>query len=370
MEHPVSITAAAAAGTPPIEAAVSRGLAPFGRLCLWAAWGWMIIAPRGDGPRAADVVHASVANSPQPPSRRVSQAGGIDRSRSDVRPCGHVHPVGGHRCNGQCQGGGCPANCPVRPGSFGFYGTQWRAWPTQGAAETTGLSDATPVSPPKSEVPKLSEESLRQSPTGAEEPARPAGDDAGAGGAAGDANVEERPRELVPPPADVRPEAARDEAGERPDAGGRRPDAVPPLEPPEEEAAPKPPNAKEPAVPAVPDAGDENRKKDDDNLFDEARRGLRRQEILAVLQRRAARPVQARFESPAASAEIGGVRLTSHPDTIVGRPAAEARESADAASPSLHGSEQGTVFPASNSLPRGLRGNVVNGIRNPLRGSP
>ena len=273
MEHPVSITAAAAAGTPPIEAAVSRGLAPFGRLCLWAAWGWMIIAPRGDGPRAADVVHASVANSPQPPSRRVSQAGGIDRSRSDVRPCGHVHPVGGHRCNGQCQGGGCPANCPVRPGSFGFYGTQWRAWPTQGAAVTTGLSDATPVSPPKSEVPKLSEESLRQSPTGAEEPARPAGDDAGAGGAAGDANVEERPRELVPPPADVRPEAARDEAGERPDAGGRRPDAVPPLEPPEEEAAPKPPNAKEPAVPAVPDAGDENRKKDDDNLFDEARRG-------------------------------------------------------------------------------------------------
>jgi len=176
MEHPVSITLAATAGTSPIEAAVSRGLAPFGRLCLWAAWGWMIIVPRGDGPRAADVVH---------------------------------------RCNGQCQGGGCPANCPVRPGSFGFYGTQWRAWPTQGAAETTGLADATPVSPPKSEVPKVSEESLRQSPTGAEETARPAGD------GAGDADVKERRRELVPPPADVRPEAASDEAGERPDAERR-----------------------------------------------------------------------------------------------------------------------------------------------------
>jgi hypothetical protein len=51
----------------------------------------------------------------------------------------------------------------VRPEVFGFYGTQWRKWPGSAAVRTSFQEEATPVRPPRAEVPKATEESL-QSP--------------------------------------------------------------------------------------------------------------------------------------------------------------------------------------------------------------
>lgn len=50
-------------------------------------------------------------------------------------------------------------SCPVRPGQFGYYGTQWRRWPAQGVVPASAVEAATPVAPPKSAVPDAEEES-------------------------------------------------------------------------------------------------------------------------------------------------------------------------------------------------------------------
>ena len=49
--------------------------------------------------------------------------------------------------------------CPVRPSTFGFYGTQWRRWPGQGVVPASAEDAATPMPPPKSAVPGPDEES-------------------------------------------------------------------------------------------------------------------------------------------------------------------------------------------------------------------
>jgi len=49
----------------------------------------------------------------------------------------------------------------VRPEVFGFYGTQWRKWPESAAVRTSFQEEATPARPPRAEVPKAAEESLR-----------------------------------------------------------------------------------------------------------------------------------------------------------------------------------------------------------------
>lgn len=69
-----------------------------------------------------------------------------------------VEPAGLHNA---CQHGLCPAHCPVRPEVFGFYGTQWRKWPGSAAVRTSFQEEATPARPPRAEVPKAAEESLR-----------------------------------------------------------------------------------------------------------------------------------------------------------------------------------------------------------------
>jgi hypothetical protein len=53
----------------------------------------------------------------------------------------------------------CVPSCPVRPGQFGYYGTQWRRWPGQGVIQASAAEAATPVKPPKSAVPGAEEES-------------------------------------------------------------------------------------------------------------------------------------------------------------------------------------------------------------------
>jgi hypothetical protein len=71
---------------------------------------------------------------------------------------------GHHQGHAQCQHGLCPAHCPVRPDVFGFYGTKWRKWPGDGVVQASNNEAATPVRPPRAEVPGVEEESLPPDP--------------------------------------------------------------------------------------------------------------------------------------------------------------------------------------------------------------
>lgn len=90
----------------------------------------------------------------------VMQAGGVCRGCRDplCRACGSRHH------HAACRDGKCHAHCPVRPQEFGFYGTQWRRWPTQGVVPTAGIQEATPTLPPRSAVPGADEESRGPGP--------------------------------------------------------------------------------------------------------------------------------------------------------------------------------------------------------------
>lgn len=72
-----------------------------------------------------------------------------------VRHAGWQHH--GHASG--CRDGLCVPACPVRPGQFGYYGTQWRRWPGQGIVQVSATEAATPVAPPKSAIPSADQES-------------------------------------------------------------------------------------------------------------------------------------------------------------------------------------------------------------------
>ena len=69
----------------------------------------------------------------------VQPAGGACRQ---CGPAGCKH--GHHR---DCRDGACVPYCPVRPGTFGFYGTQWRRWPGAGVVTVSNEQAATPSKP-------------------------------------------------------------------------------------------------------------------------------------------------------------------------------------------------------------------------------
>jgi len=52
----------------------------------------------------------------------------------------------------------------VRPDVFGFYGTKWRKWPGAGVVQASNNEAATPVRPPRAEVPAVEEESFKSNP--------------------------------------------------------------------------------------------------------------------------------------------------------------------------------------------------------------
>lgn len=175
--------------------------------------------------------------------------------------CAHGH-CGHAGCrHGSCGVPGCPAHCPVRPASFGFYGTQWRTWPGQQVAQAAHVEPAAPVMPPKSEVPSADEESPVP---GFDMPA--------------------------PEPDGTQTEPA-DELPTEPALPEPAPTAVPPAEqraPGEPAPLPTPearPQTEKPAVPA------------DDNLFDEAALRRRSQERLAVLRQAAAHQERLRHDA-------------------------------------------------------------------------
>jgi hypothetical protein len=98
---------------------------------------------------------------PSPPSRRaprgaaaVALAAALALGVAPPASAGDRH----HRC-----GPGCQPNCPVRPGHFGFYETQWRRWPGTAPADAGPPAAGTPAAPPRSVVPGADEESPRRS---------------------------------------------------------------------------------------------------------------------------------------------------------------------------------------------------------------
>ena len=189
--------------------------------------------------------------------------------------------------------------------------------------------------------------------------------------------TEERSSEPAPLPPATLPGAAEEEnaggAAARQADDRKRAEGMPDRPLPPEQDAPEPPAAKEPAA-RGPDGeqkadGDDAKadgkksEKDADNLFDEARRGLRRQEVLAVLQQRAAERSRARLISAvrpdAGWGEGDGVRLASAPLAAGDSAHAEGRPST--------GSPAGTLSPARVAAPRGLRKIEAAGNGNPLR---
>lgn len=202
------------------------------RILLGCVVAWATAWLLGGGVTAAD----------QPGTRAVANAA---RPKTIVDHA--VTPAGGHTCRhcggagcrmhhghlAACRDGLCAPHCPVRPGQHGFYGTQWRRWPGQGVVQVSAEEEATPVPPPRSQVPAADEESPRNPDAGPEDP---------------------RP---VPEPADaLQPDAAlpADPLPEEPVAPARPAPAarLPAVEPP----LPPTPPGEPPLVPGTRDGAD------------------------------------------------------------------------------------------------------------------
>ena len=193
---------------------------------------------------------------PRPPHHAASSAVFVEPlpAGRHERPHQHRPSHACAACRGDCRGGACPAQCPVRPDEFGFYETQWRTWPGTGGVRQVNLEAVTPVSPPRSEVPPVDQESRALPPAEAEPSA--------------DAVLPlPQPVPDRQPPREPRPPAAPEE-----------PDAPQKPEPPEPRAPEK--RAPEKDAPAAP-------KEEEENLFEEATRRLPRAELLAVIRARA-----------------------------------------------------------------------------------
>jgi hypothetical protein len=298
----------------------------------------------------------------RPRLRQVVQAGGAGGVVADVQRCGFAHHAGNQQCNDHCRDGGCPAHCPVRPQTFGFYGTQWRPWPTQQAEETRDVRAATPVPPRKSAVPGIDEESLKSAEEGVPATEPPV------------------PDFFSAPAPEARPNAARADGGR--EAESDVPGELPPLEPTPSgrsegataEAVPEQPTPAPPTedrtksdekTDAQPDEKTDAQpdEKPDENIFDEAGRSRRRNELFAVLQHRAVRESAARVDASESTIE-----LTSHPQTVGAGSSGGRLSPALGTAPLQRTPEQGgdDVRP----LHRGLRGVVPAGAAgNPLRGN-
>lgn len=242
--------------------------------------------------------------------------------------CAHGH-CGHAGCrHGSCGVPGCPAHCPVRPASFGFYGTQWRTWPGQEVVQAAHVEPAAPVMPPKSEVPTADEESPVQ---GFELPAP---------------EPEGTPEQ---PSSDMPPEPARTESV--------------PAEPAPLPAPKSRPKAGKPAVPA------------EDNLFDEAALRRRSQERLAVLRQEAVHQERLRTEALRQQAQrlvrlpsATGTSLNAAPSAGAVLPVDRLVGAAPLPVPELEQEGRPTLKQALHAEPeaRGLR----DAVRKPLPGNP
>lgn len=172
------------------------------------------------------------------------------------RPC---HPSHGH--DRGCRDGVCVPSCPVRPVTFGFYGTQWRRWPGQGVVPASYDTAATPAVPPRSAPPTADQESPRVK----------AGDSGGS-----PTDIPSRPRSRAGGPAEL-PEPSAPEPSEV------VPDVVNPPRAPEPAPLPESPPAARPRGPSAPDAKPAPKPAvEEENLFDEAAVQVRRRILAAA----------------------------------------------------------------------------------------
>ena len=229
--------------------------------------------------------------------------------------CGHA----GCR-QGECDVPGCPAHCPVRPASFGFYGTQWRTWPgQQQVIQAAHTEPAAPVMPPKSEVPTADEES----PVPGFEPPAPSAEDFSS----------EPPEPTLLEPAN-------------PESTPRTPMPADPVPLPEPGTAP---GSVKPGRPA------------EDNLFDEATLRRRSQERLAMLGQAAARQERVRLEALRQQAQRLVRPAAAGSSAAAIRPPVAAGPIADREPPSLRQAVH------AEPEPRGLRAARTPPQGNPLR---
>lgn len=219
----------------------------------------------------------------KPPARERQSGGGCQNEHCAAGKQHHRHA---DRCEGRCANGncgkpGCPAQCPVRPDRFGFYGTQWRVWPGQGVVQASFTDAATPVRPPKSEIPDVAEESPRSAPELLTE------QESGEEESREEESRQERPAAEPLPPAKAPAPPAQQPAQQQ----GSEPLESPFADEPAAEPDVKKPADKKPALekPAAPAA--------EENLFDEASHRRRRHELLASLQQSAMRSELARQEA-------------------------------------------------------------------------
>lgn len=133
------------------------------RLTLLLGAAAATLCPPAEAGDLSGVASRAAARRPTPPAvtfdPAVVPAGGagccsVNNGHGQVRQAGFHH---GHAAG--CRDGMCVPSCPVRPGQFGYYGTQWRRWPGQGVIQASAADAATPVKPPKSAVPGVEEES-------------------------------------------------------------------------------------------------------------------------------------------------------------------------------------------------------------------
>lgn len=219
--------------------------------------------------------------------------------------CRHGHSGHGHHAG--CRNGQCVPYCPVRPDKFGFYDTQWRKWPGQGVVPTSATEMATPVLPPKSELPNVDQESFGP-PAGDvadPAPARPALESRQTPAPQQPAD----PLPVIPEPEPQQPETAE------PDVPAPQPEPPPAPEPeaikPAQEPAAEAPAA-EPTQPVAPETpAPKAPEKKSDDLFDEAATGRVQRVFVAARDGEARQPSasnvrQVSHRSPATAAPASG----------------------------------------------------------------
>ena len=201
-----SLVAAEPAAMAPSQPRSERGKAAAGR-------------PPASRPATSRTDDRPVARSPKI-DHAVIQAGGVSPAQNACSQCRRAacpqcrlaagHPQG----HAQCQHGLCPAHCPVRPDVFGFYGTRWRKWPGSGVVQASSDEAATPVRPPRAEVPGAQEESLEPEP-----PAEDLPEPAAAKHASGEA-ADGEPAAVAQPAVEASAEDnAPDDAADQDEAG-------------------------------------------------------------------------------------------------------------------------------------------------------
>lgn len=133
-----------------------RGRLPVRAVAIIA---WTVASLLGAAVAAGSQPAASRAPAAAPRSRPIVDSAVVPAGGAPCRQCGRPGCRLHHGHGAECRDGLCAPHCPVRPGEYGFYRTQWRRWPGQGVVPASAEDAATPARPPAAQVPTVEEES-------------------------------------------------------------------------------------------------------------------------------------------------------------------------------------------------------------------